>query len=78
MGIDAGFDTVPCLSKGGVDKQNWQSFIEVIKERYQNDDLVDIKPNYLQFRAGEHPMLPSRVINSCGSAQRSQEVTLKE
>ncbi len=58
MGIDAGFDTVPCLSKGGVDKQNWQSFIEVIKERYQNDDLVDIKPNYLQFRAGEHPMLP--------------------
>ncbi len=58
MGIDAGFDMVPCLSKGAVDKQNWQSFIEVIKERYQNDDLVDIKPNYLQFRAGEHPMLP--------------------
>lgn len=58
MGIDAGFDMVPRLSKGAVDKHNWQSFIKVIKERYQNDDLVDIKPNYLQFRAGEHPMLP--------------------
>ena len=58
MGIDAGFDMVPRLSKGAVDKHDWQSFMKVIKERYQNDDLVDIKPNYLQFRAGEHPMLP--------------------
>ena len=58
MGIDAGFDMVPCLSKGAVDKQNWRSFIKVIKERYQNDDLVEIKPNYLEFKAGEHPLLP--------------------
>jgi len=58
MGIDAGFDMVPRLSKGAVDKQNWQSFIKVIKERYQNDDLVEIKPNYLKFKAGEHPLLP--------------------
>lgn len=58
MGIDAGFDIVPRLSKGAVDRQNWQSFIKVIKERYQNDDLVEIKPNYLQFKAGEHPLLP--------------------
>ena len=58
MGIDAGFDMVPRLSQGAVDKQNWQSFIKVIKEHYQNDDLVEIKPNYLQFKAGEHPLLP--------------------
>lgn len=58
MGIDAGFDMVPRLSKGAVDRHDWQSFMKVIKERYQNDDLVDIKPNYLQFRAGEHPRLP--------------------
>ena len=58
MGIDAGFDMVSRLSKGAVDKQNWQSFIKVIKERYQNDDLVEIKPNYLRFKAGEHPLLP--------------------
>ena len=58
MGIDAGFDMVPRLSRGAVDKQNWQSFIKVIKERYQNDDLVEIKPNYIQFKTGEHPLLP--------------------
>lgn len=58
MGIDAGFDMVPRLSKGAVDKQNWQSFIKRVKERYQNDDLVEIKPNYLQFKAGEYFLLP--------------------
>ncbi len=58
MGIDAGFDMVPRLSKGAVDKQNWQSFINVIKKHYQNDDLVEIKPNYIKFKAGEHPLLP--------------------
>ena len=57
MGIDAGFDMVPRLSKAAVDKRNRQSFIKVIKERYQNDDLVEIKPNYLEFKAGEHPLL---------------------
>ena len=41
-----------------MDKQNWQLFIKAIKERYQNDDLVEIKPNYLKFKAGEHPLLP--------------------
>lgn len=58
MGIDAGFDMVPRLSKGAVDQQNWRSFIKVIKERYQNDNLVEVKPNYLKFKAGEHPSLP--------------------
>jgi hypothetical protein len=58
MGIDAGFDMVPHLSKGAVDRQNWQSFINVIEKRYQNDDLVEIKPNYLKFKAGEQPLLP--------------------
>jgi len=58
MGIDVGSNMIPRLSKGAVDKQNWQSFIKVIKERYQNDDLVEIKPNYIEFKAGEHPLLP--------------------
>ncbi|KAL9101671.1 MAG: hypothetical protein Q9163_003092 [Psora crenata] len=58
MGIDAGFDMVPRLSKGAVDKQNWQSFIKIIRERYQDDDLVEVKPNYIVFKAGEHPLLP--------------------
>ena len=58
MGFDAGFDMVPRLSKGAVDRQNWQSFKKVVKERYQNDNLVEIKPSYLEFQAGEHPLLP--------------------
>jgi hypothetical protein len=58
MGINAGFDMVPRLSKGAVDRQNWHSFIRIIKERYQNDENVEIKPNYLLFKLGEHPMLP--------------------
>ena len=58
MGIDAGFDMVPKLSKGAVDKHNWDTFINSIKEHYQNDDLVEVKPNYLEFKLGEHPLLP--------------------
>jgi len=44
---------LPIDQDGPVNKQNRQSFIKVIKERYQNDDLVEIKPNYLKFKAGE-------------------------
>ncbi len=58
MGIDAGFDMVPRLSKGAVDSQNWKSFIKTIKEHYQNDDLVEVKSNYIEFKACEHPLLP--------------------
>jgi hypothetical protein len=57
MGINAGFDMVPGLNAGIVDQQRWQSFIELIKERYQNDDRVEVKANYILFKAGEHPRL---------------------
>ncbi|KAI9653330.1 MAG: hypothetical protein M1829_001315 [Trizodia sp. TS-e1964] len=53
MGIDAGFDMVPRLSNGATDKKKWQSFIKSIQELYQNDDLVEAKPNYIVFKAGE-------------------------
>ena len=58
MGIDAGFDMVPRLSKKRVDRRKWQSFIKAIREHYQNDDRVEIKMNYIEFKAGEHPLLP--------------------
>ena len=58
MGIDAGFDMVPRLSKGAVDRQNWHLFIKRIKEHYENDNQVEVKPNYIVFKAGEHPLLP--------------------
>ncbi|KAK6608606.1 set domain-containing protein 5 [Botrytis cinerea] len=58
MGVDAGFDIVPRLSKGIVDRQKWGRFIDFIKEYYKDDSQVEIKPNYIDFKAGEHPKLP--------------------
>ncbi|KAH7385096.1 hypothetical protein BKA64DRAFT_712220 [Cadophora sp. MPI-SDFR-AT-0126] len=58
MGVDAGFDMYPCLSKGLVDRQNWGRFIDIIKEHYKDDTQVELKPNYINFKAGEHPKLP--------------------
>ena len=57
MGVDAGFDMVPCLSKGAVDRHNWQSFIKFIKQHYQKDDLVEVKHNCIVFRAGRSYLL---------------------
>jgi hypothetical protein len=70
MDIDSGFDMVPRLIKGAVDRHNWLSFIERIKERYEDDDQVEIKPNYIEFNAGEHPLLPFEGTSSCASAPR--------
>ncbi|CAG8953446.1 hypothetical protein HYFRA_00010195 [Hymenoscyphus fraxineus] len=58
MGIDAGFDMVPSLSKGATDRLSWGQFIDHIKEHYKDDNQVEIKPNYILFKAGEHPRLP--------------------
>jgi len=58
MGVDAGFDMVPRLSKGIVDKHNWGDFINFIKEHYKDDPRVEMKPHYILFKAGEHPRLP--------------------
>lgn len=49
---------VPRLSQGALDRQNWQSFIKGIQERYKDDKLVEFKPNYIEFKIGEHPLLP--------------------
>ena len=58
MGIDAGFDMVPRLSKRVVDRHNWDKFINHIKSIYKDDDKVEMKPNYILFKAGEYPTLP--------------------
>lgn len=58
MGVDAGFDMVLRLSESAEDKKSWQSFIEIIKEYCENDDLIEIKLNCIIFKAGEHLRLP--------------------
>ncbi|KAF2868036.1 hypothetical protein BDV95DRAFT_457425, partial [Massariosphaeria phaeospora] len=58
MGIDAGFDLVPRLSKSIEDKNRWRSFIDCVKRKYEDDDGVEVKANYIEFNAGEHPILP--------------------
>jgi hypothetical protein len=65
MSIDAEFDMISPLSNEAVDWQNWQNwqlFIKIIKERYQNDNLVEIKTNYIVFKTGEHPLLPTIIL----------------
>jgi hypothetical protein len=49
---------VPRLSKGPVYQHNWDRFINCIKDRYKDDSQVEVKSNYILFKAGEHPMLP--------------------
>ncbi|ESZ94009.1 hypothetical protein SBOR_5587 [Sclerotinia borealis F-4128] len=58
MGIDAGFDMVPRLSESAVDRKSWQFLIELIKKQYESDGLVEVRHNYIVFKAGEHPRLP--------------------
>lgn len=58
MGVDSGFDMVPRLSRGAIDRHNWDQFVAAIKDHYKDDAQVEVKPNYLEFKAGEHPILP--------------------
>ena len=58
LGIDAGFDMFPPLSQSAEHKENWESFIETVKNLYEGDDIVEIKPNYIEFKVAEHPLLP--------------------
>jgi hypothetical protein len=58
MGVHAGFDMGPRLSKGVVDKHNWDQLINVIKNHYKNDSKVEVKSNYIIFAAEKHPIIP--------------------
>ena len=58
MGVDAGFDMVPRLSRDVMHRQNWAQFIDIVKEHYKNDNQVEVHPTYIEFKAGEHPILP--------------------
>lgn len=58
MGLDSGFDMVPRLSRSDSDRQEWMRFIETVKDIFNDDAQVEVKPNYIEFMAGEHPKLP--------------------
>ncbi|KAG5793906.1 hypothetical protein H9Q69_007023 [Fusarium xylarioides] len=54
----AGFDMVPRLSSGREDQLTWDDFIERIMIVYEDDIEVEIKDNYIKFKAGEQLLLP--------------------
>ncbi|KAJ5522090.1 hypothetical protein N7527_006205 [Penicillium freii] len=58
MSSYAGFDIVPRLTKGLVDKHNWERLLKTIRERYQNDDQVEVKSNYIAFKSDPDLLLP--------------------
>ncbi|KAJ8122048.1 hypothetical protein ONZ43_g1656 [Nemania bipapillata] len=58
MGIQEGFDMVPRLTRGTEDALKWENFIDAIRERYQDDAQAMFHDSYIEFLAGEHPILP--------------------
>jgi hypothetical protein len=54
MDINAGFDVVPPLWKGFVDRHNWDQFIGKIRDHYKGDSQVEVNPKDLLFKVGEH------------------------
>ena len=58
MGIYAGFDMVPRLTRGIVDTRNWEQFLNSIKSHYEDDMRVEEQRNSILIKAGEHPSLP--------------------
>jgi hypothetical protein len=58
MGFDAGFDMVPRLTNSEQDRLMWQEFVESVHEAYENDDQVEFKARYIEFKTSEHLRLP--------------------
>ena len=58
MGFEMGFDMVPLLTRGTIDKTRWNMMITEIQKHYQDDPNVDVTPTYLVFKAGDYPKLP--------------------
>jgi len=57
MGIDAGFDMVPPLSRTEADHKAWNIFIDIVKQEFSTDERLEVEPNYLSFNAGGVPTL---------------------
>ncbi|RYP08745.1 hypothetical protein DL764_001656 [Monosporascus ibericus] len=59
MAVDCGFDMMPPLSGSIKDKKRWTWFTMIIKQRYEDDQRVEVTKNYLWFKAGgEYAKVP--------------------
>ena len=56
--MNAGFDMVPALSDNDTDQQKWRNFLDAIRRHYHDDDTLAAQANYIEFKAGEHSLLP--------------------
>lgn len=56
--VYAGFDIVPRLSRDGKDKQDWEKFLNIVQEVYEDDPRVEVKANWIEFNVGEYALLP--------------------
>lgn len=57
MRFDSGFDMVPRLGTSMSDTSKWAHFIDQVKFRYRGDPKVELKWNYMLFKAGAHLLL---------------------
>ncbi|KAK2743435.1 hypothetical protein FQN57_004900 [Myotisia sp. PD_48] len=58
MASTTGFDLVPCLSNNTEDRKRWHKFFENIKKHFENDLQVELKASHLEFKMGDHLLLP--------------------
>ncbi|TGO92065.1 hypothetical protein BPOR_0011g00160 [Botrytis porri] len=58
MSLYTGFDLVPRLSERTEDQKSWECFIQAVKERYKNDNLVEITQNCIVVKVDRDLILP--------------------
>jgi hypothetical protein len=73
MGCDAGFDTVPPLTKSDTDKRDWNQSIDTVRTRYQDDERVENKLHYIESTQASILCCPLRGTSFCALARRSRE-----
>jgi hypothetical protein len=55
--LDSGFDMVPRLGNSLADTKKWNAFLDDVKDCYRQDPKVEVKWNYILFKAGKHMLL---------------------
>lgn len=58
LAVDCGFDIVPRLTDAQTDGKRWDAFINDARQSYENDPVVKVQSQSIEFDVGEHPSLP--------------------